>query len=60
MIYQETVDLNLLKQLINCNLLTREERRMLKKYKLLKDESDKFTVSYEQKLENIGRFFALH
>ena len=60
MIYQETVDLNLLKQLINCNLLTREERRMLKRYTSLKDESDKFTVSYEQKLENIGRFFALH
>ena len=60
MIYQETVDLNLLKQLINCNLLTREERRMLKRYKLLMDESGKFTVSYEQKLENIGRFFALH
>jgi len=60
MIYQETIDLNLLKQLINCNLLTRAERRMLKRYKSLMDESGKFAVTYEQKLENIGRFFALH
>ena len=60
MIYQETIDLNLLNQLINCNLLTRAERRMLKRYKSLMDESGKFAVTYEQKLENIGRFFALH
>lgn len=60
MIYQETIDLNLLNQLINCNLLTRAERRMLKRYKSLMDESGKFAVTYEQKLENIGRFFALY
>ena len=60
MIYQETIDLNLLKQLTNCNLLTRAERRMLKKYSSLMDESGKIPITYEQKLGEIGRFFALH
>jgi len=58
--FTESIDLDLLKKLTKCNLLKRSERRMLTKYKALMNEMEKIEVSYEQKIENVGRFFALH
>ncbi len=58
MILKEVIRNDVLKKLIKCLGLRRDDRSMLIRYQSLMNDKDEAVVKYEQKLDNLGRFFA--
>ena len=56
--FNELIRPEILKKLIKCLGLRREDRSMLIRYQSLINENNEAVVKYEQKLDNLGRYFA--
>lgn len=58
MILKEVIRNDVLKKLIKCLGLRRDERSMLIRYQSIMNDKYEAVVKYEQKLDDLGRFFA--